>query len=50
MKQRSEPIVPDAVEERLCCEPDIEFSLAFGSRVSGTPRQSSDLDLDNLPR
>lgn len=34
-----------ALEESLCREPDIEFAVMFGSRVSGDERPSSDLDI-----
>ena len=34
-----------ALEESLCRDPDIEFAVMFGSRVSGDERASSDLDI-----
>jgi len=37
--------VPADIEEALCHDPDIEFVVAFGSRATGTPRPSSDLDI-----
>ena len=33
------------IREVLCDDPTIEFVVAFGSRIDGTPRQSSDLDI-----
>lgn len=37
--------VPADIEEALCHDPDIEFVVAFGSRATGSPRPSSDLDI-----
>lgn len=34
-----------ALDESICRDPDIEFVVAFGSRVTDGPHQSSDLDL-----
>ena len=34
-----------ALEEALCRDPDIEFAVLFGSRVTGAERPSSDLDI-----
>lgn len=34
-----------AVESSLCADPDIEFVVAFGSRLTGTPTTGSDLDI-----
>lgn len=34
-----------ALEESLCCDPNVEFAVAFGSQVTGTARPSSDLDV-----
>lgn len=33
------------LEDSLSCDPDVEFAVAFGSRVSGTPTRSSDFDV-----
>lgn len=38
-------VVPSHVESVLCGEPDVEFVVAFGSRVTGDHRPSSDLDV-----
>lgn len=32
-------------DRSLCEVPDIEFAVAFGSRISGTPTAGSDLDI-----
>lgn len=37
--------IPPAVEDTLCSDPDVEFAVAFGSRVEDTARPSSDLDI-----
>jgi len=34
-----------ALEGSLCRDPDIEFAVVFGSRVTGDERSSSDLDI-----
>jgi predicted nucleotidyltransferase len=39
-----EPIAPAALET-VCTDPAVQFVVAFGSRVEGTSRASSDLDL-----
>ena len=39
--------VPDSVVETLRRDPDVEFAVAFGSRVEGHSRAGS--DLDSLP-
>ncbi|ACV11399.1 DNA polymerase beta domain protein region [Halorhabdus utahensis DSM 12940] len=40
----SDPL-PSAVKQRLCDDPDVEFVVAFGSRVTGTASASSDIDI-----
>jgi predicted nucleotidyltransferase len=35
----------DALEASVCNDADIEFVVAFGSRVTGEPTDASDLDL-----
>jgi predicted nucleotidyltransferase len=37
--------VRSALEEVVCADPDVVFAVAFGSRLSGTPTGSSDLDI-----
>jgi predicted nucleotidyltransferase len=37
--------LPAALEESLCRDPDVEFAVVFGSRVTGDERPSSDLDI-----
>lgn len=37
--------LPEGVEGSLCRDPAVEFVVVFGSRVSGTPREHSDLDI-----
>ena len=37
--------VGQAVAASLCDDPDIEFVVAFGSRLTGTPTTGSDLDI-----
>lgn len=37
--------VPADITESLCQDPDIEFVVVFGSRATGSPRPSSDLDI-----
>ena len=37
--------VPDSVVETLRRDPDVEFAVAFGSRVEGHSRAGSDLDI-----
>lgn len=39
------PSVLVTLENSLRGDPDVEFAVAFGSRVSGTPTQSSDFDV-----
>lgn len=34
-----------ALDESICRDPAIEFVVAFGSRVTDSPHQSSDLDI-----
>jgi len=36
---------PRSVVETLRQDPDVEFAVAFGSRVTGEPRSGSDLDI-----
>ena len=35
----------DALEQSVCTDADVEFVVAFGSRVTGEPTDASDLDL-----
>lgn len=39
------PDVPARVEQLLCDDADVEFAVLFGSRATGTPRSTSDLDV-----
>lgn len=45
MELDSENGVGAAIETVVCSDPDIQFAVAFGSRISGTPRPSSDIDI-----
>lgn len=40
-----QPDVPARVERLLCDDPEIEFAIVFGSRIAGTSRSTSDLDV-----
>jgi predicted nucleotidyltransferase len=37
--------VLDALEASVCSDPTVEFTVAFGSQITGEPDRSSDIDL-----